>query len=373
PQGRFTPDWQQQILPISSILSVLAELLEFLKQAHAEGLLLLGLGPSSLLIDASDRVHYVGTEMVLSQQNGLLKDMTSAALWQRLFPSDRFARGYSAPECFDPGKRPDLRSDLYAWGMLAYSLLTGIDRAMIAQEQGTPTITLVESHWRKLEKVLTQLPAGNRGAWAEQIGIEPRGLLDSWPKKFLAAFRLLLSAEPARRPRSVEDLLGWFADPPPPPVAGLIALHTEADTAILLLDCAGLDSELEMTIQCARHSPAQQPADGATVVEGPLRSAVGIHYLPLTTDPIYYTVFTRQRKGDYSVYSPGVSALLWQPSESNLRHWVEEQAAEAFDSRSLPPQVSMVLSALDVHTVTDGLLASTSQRVRSWALQRVDL
>ena len=138
PHGRFTPEWQQQILPISSILSVLAELLEFLKQAHAEDLLLLGLGPAALLIDASDRVHYIGTEMVLSQQSVLLKDTTPAATWQRLFPTERFARGYAAPECFDPSKRPDVRADLYAWGTLAFSLLTGIDLGKVAEEQGRP-------------------------------------------------------------------------------------------------------------------------------------------------------------------------------------------------------------------------------------------
>src|SRR5438445_13512020 len=39
PQGRFTAEWQQQIVPIASVLSVLAELLEFMQQAHFEGLL----------------------------------------------------------------------------------------------------------------------------------------------------------------------------------------------------------------------------------------------------------------------------------------------------------------------------------------------
>jgi hypothetical protein len=105
PSGHFLPEWQHQIVPISSVFSVLAELLEFMRQAHAENLLLLGLGPTSLIVDASDRVHYVGAEMVLSRQSALLKETTPTALWQRLYPADRFARGYAAPECFDPGQR----------------------------------------------------------------------------------------------------------------------------------------------------------------------------------------------------------------------------------------------------------------------------
>ena len=372
PHGRFTPDWQQQILPISSILSVLAELLEFLKQAHAEGLLLLGLGPASLLIDSSDRVHYIGTEMVLSQQSALLKETTPAALWHRLFPADRFARGTSAPECFDPNRRPDVRADLYAWGALVYSLLTGTDLTKMAQEQGRPWVTFTEAHWSRFEKVLAQLPRNSLHGWAEQIGVDPDELLGEWPKNILAVFALLLSADAGRRPRSTEELLKWFVDPPPPPIAGLMALHTDGDTAKLLLDCTGADMSLGMTIQCSRGTPARLPSDGATVAEGPLRPIVGHNQLPVTAEPIFYTVFTRRQHGERFVHSPGVSAQLWQPTGENLRQWVEEQAAGAFDSQQMPTRVGMVLGALDARLTTESLLASALPRVRAWALHRLE-
>jgi hypothetical protein len=372
PHGRFTPDWQQQILPISSILSVLAELLEFLKQAHAEGLLLLGLGPASLLIDSSDRVHYIGTDMVLSQQSALLKEATPAALWHRLFPADRFARGTSAPECFDPNLRPDIRADLYAWGALAYSLLTGADLTKMAQEQGRPWVTFTEAHWAQLEKLLAQLPRNSLHGWAEQLGVDPDGLLADWPRNILAVFSLLLNADPARRPRSTAELLTWFVDPPPAPIAGLIALHTDGDTAKLLLDCTGADMSLEMTIQCSRGVPVRQASDGATVAEGPLRPIVGHNQLPVTTEPIFYTVFTRRQQGERFIYSPGVVAQLWQPSGENLRHWVEEQAAGAFDSQPMPTRVGMVLGALDASLTTESLLASALPRVRAWGLHRLE-
>ncbi len=372
PQGRFTSDWQTQILPITSILSVLAELLEFLKQAHAEGLLLLGLGPSALLIDASDRVHYVGTEMVLSQQSALLKETTSAALWARLFPADRFARGYAAPECFDPARRPDARADLYAWGALAFSLLTGADLGKIADEQGRPWTTFTDTHWTQLEKMLAQLPASSLAGWAEQIGVEPRALTDGWPRNFLTAFRLLLSPDPGRRPRSVADLLAWLIDPPPPPIAGLIALHTGGDVARLLLDCTGIEVGLEMAIQCGRNTAPQLPTEGVTIAEGPLRPVVGVTSLPLTMEPVYYTVFTRRTQAGRRVYSPGVAALLWQPSAENLRHFVEEQATGTLDAQQIPANVGMVLAALDLSTVTSSLLTSTMPRVRAWSFRHVE-
>src|SRR5207253_4742581 len=117
------------------------------------------------------------------------------------------------------------RSDLYAWGALAYSLLTGADLSKAAQEQGWPWITYTEAHWAQLERTLTQLPRNSLTGWADQIGVDPRRLLDDWPRNFLTVFRMLMSSDPARRPRSAAELLSWLIAPPPPPVAGIIALH----------------------------------------------------------------------------------------------------------------------------------------------------
>ncbi len=231
-------------------------------------------------------------------------------------------------------------------------------------------MTLTEAHFGLLQNYLLQLPASTLRGWAEQVGVDADRLLQDWPSKFLTVFRLLLSADPVRRPHSVAELLAWLADPPPPPLAGLIALHTDADTAKLLLDCTGVEMDLEVTIQCAKNTPPSLPDEGANVVQGPLRPVIGINHLPVTTEPIFYTAFTRRRNGDGAVHSPGVSAQLWHPDGKNLRQWVE--AAAAFDAQQMPTRVGMVLGALEAGAVADSLFASALPRVRAWGLRRAE-
>ena len=150
-----------------------------------------------------------------------------------------------------------------------------------------------------------------------------------------------------------------------------MALHVDADTAQLLLDCTGADPDAEMAIQCNRGMAPRQPTDGFTVAEGPLRPVVGVTKLPVTDEPIFYSVFTRRTQGKHVVHSPGVAAQLWQPNEHNVRQWVEEQASGGFGWQ-LPPRVSMVLGVLDTRFTTECLLASPMPRVRAWALRRVE-
>ncbi len=371
PHGQTTREWQEQILPVSSILSVLAELLDFLRQAHAEDLLLLGLGPQAIRIDASDRVHYVETEAVLPRQNPLLQEDARAA-WQRLFPVGRFPTGYAAPECFAELRRPDARADLYAWGMLAFNMLAGVDVERIANDQGQPWATLDESHWAEFEKFLKQLPANTIEAWAVELGIAPKELVRDWPRRFLSAFRLLLSLDSSRRPQSVAQLLGWLVEPPPAPLAGVIALHLDADLARLLLDCTGVDMSLEMTVQMKPGTPPQSPTDGVTVADGPLRPMLQVNRLPMTAEPIYFTAFTRRKEGATAVFSTGIAATLWQPTPANLRLWAERHAQDAPQQVTPPTGFAMVIGALDINLVVDSLQPSPNPRVRSWALRRLE-
>ena len=174
PQGRFTPDWQQQILPISSILAVLAELLEFAKQAHNEGLLLLGLGPSSLLVDASDRVHYVGTEMVLSQQSILLKESTPAAVWQRLFPSEPLPPRLRRPRVLRSGETPRCPGRPVRLGYARIQPVDGPrswgDRSGARPAVGDVDGDALEPARKTADAACSQQPAGLGGAERRRAG-----------------------------------------------------------------------------------------------------------------------------------------------------------------------------------------------------------
>ncbi len=210
------------------MLSVLAELLEFIGQAHDEGLLLLGLAPDAVVVDALERVHYVGTDMALSQQSPLLAEGNGADTWGGFFPPARFPRGFAAPECFPPTGRPDRRSDLYSWACLVYALLTGDSPVQIAESQGRPWALFHEEHFGKLEQVVNQLPVAVRGAWAEQLGMYAAALPPDWLSHLAGVLRLLLSPNINRRPRSVAELRTWIKNLPPPAIAGMVALQSTA-------------------------------------------------------------------------------------------------------------------------------------------------
>ncbi len=372
PQGSFTADWQQTILPLNSILAVLAEMLEFVRQAHDQGLLLLGLCPAALLIDASDRVHYLGGDLSISQQSMLLKESTPAEMWTRLCPAERFPRGYAAPECYTPSLRPDLRSDLYAWGALAYNLLTVQGCDEIAQEQGTPWAQFQDGHFDRVRRMLHEIPPASVEAWAEQLGVPAAALRRDWPGPFVQLMRLVLSPERSRRPRSVAELRAWLVDPPPTPITSLVALIADAGTAQVLIDGAPLDSGLELIVQRRVGAAAEHPADGQTVYAGPLVPSLRDQNVPLTLDTVWYTAFTCRRDSDRLVFSPGVAEPLWQTSPLAVRQWVEQQAALLPDTADIPARVALALGQLDASMAADSLLASSLPRVRHWGLRSLE-
>src|SRR5262249_25283657 len=156
--------WLQGGPRIGAVLSVVAELLEFLGAAHADGVLLNGLGPSSLLVDRAGRLHYLGTDAAVPLS-------TPAADWQPFFPPARYPRGYSAPECFDPAAPRDTRTDVYAWAAIAYLVLTDERPAQLAFEQGQPWARFGDAQVTRAAQVLKALPEDRVAVWAEQLGI----------------------------------------------------------------------------------------------------------------------------------------------------------------------------------------------------------
>ncbi len=370
PQGLFLPAWRQQVLPLSSVLSVLAELLEFIRQAHDEGLLLLGLAPDAVVIDALERVHYVGTDMALAQHSPLLADTDGTDAWSRFFPPERFPRGFAAPECALRGGRPDRRSDLYSWGCLVYALLTGDSPVQIAQAQGRPWAAFQTEHFARLEQVLDHVPTALHGPWAEQLGLSASALPPDWPRHVLGVLRLLLNANPNQRPGSVAELRRWLISLPPPAIAGMVALQIDPGAARLLIDCSALDPGVHLRVRRGRGRAPTDPDEGEAIYDGPAKPVVLDDDLPLTPDlsSLFYTVWTV--KG--GVFSAGLAEVLWQPSPANLQRWVEEQALLAQDGDMYPPRVAMVLGVIDPVEAAYGLLSSVSPRARGWGLRRLE-
>jgi hypothetical protein len=373
PHGIFLSEWLDQILPLTSILAVLAELLEFIRQAHDEGLLLLGLAPGSMVIDTLERVHYVGTDMALDEQSALLGEMNGGDRWTRFFPPERFPPGYAAPECFRPGGRPDRRSDLFSWGCLLYALFTGESPVQIALAQGRPWALFREEHFARLEAVLADMPVPMQQAWAEQLGLA--AAVPSWPGHLLHVLRLVLSPNSHQRPGSVAELRRWLVHLPPPVVGAMVALQIDPGAARLLLDCATIDPSLSLRVRRGRGRAPANPSDGEPIYDGAPRSEIIDNDLPLTPDPLplYYTVWTVRGTDKEAVYSAGVAEMLWQPDTANVRRWAEEQAALGQELDAYPPRVAMVLGALDPITVAYDLMPSTTPRVRGWGLHRLEL
>src|SRR5262249_4478318 len=155
--------WQRKVVPLASVLTVLAELLEFLRQSHAEGLLLQGLGPNTILVDPSDRIHYLGADMVLDQRSDAARHS------REIFASARLPRGFAAPELQEGDSELDVRSDMYSWGSLAYFLFTGTSPEQIAVEQGKDVATFKPQHFDRLYKSLEGIPSAHCLNWAEQL------------------------------------------------------------------------------------------------------------------------------------------------------------------------------------------------------------
>lgn len=362
PHGQPLGDWQQTAVPVASLLSVLAELLEFVRQAHSEGLVLQGLGPAAILIDRSDRVHYIGSDMVA--------EFKALAGVRRLFPQERYPRGFAAPEFFDPAGAPSARSDLYAWGTLAYFLLTGHMPWQIALEQGRPWAQFEEAHFQRLDKSLRQIPPAHVHAWAEQLGLGGAALLENWPANFVALMRWLLHPEPSRRPSSADEVRTWMIALPPPQVNAVLALDAGAGETRVYMDVQPLEAGVEIEVRRAVGQAPLKPDQGELAYAGAPQSMVVDSHAPLTEEPFFYTVFSRKAVSERQVYSSGVSAEALEPRAEQLLALAESEAATAAND-AVPPRIELCFRAMETISLAEILSKARPPVVRLWALDRL--
>jgi hypothetical protein len=409
PQGQNLLDWQNNVLPLSSILGVIAELLEFIRLAHDEGLLLNGLSPATVIVDQADRVHYVGTDMVLDvredsdragvRRSALGRPQFTAEEWPRFFPAQRFARGYAPPESVQPSSLPDRRGDLYAWACIAYSLLTGDKPEQAAQEQEQWWTRFTDYHFDKLEKALRTMPPAHVRNWGDQLGVSGADLVQGWPGNLITLFRLLLAADAKVRPTAVPELRSWVLAPPPPPVPAVLALRlstaakgsfagqtaTYYSVARLFFDLGAVDPVSQLVVRRGVGAPPRNLDDGAAVYEGQLAGVIDDKNLPVGSSAIFYSIFTRRPltpaplpaagergrgEGQRWSVSRGLEVELIDPMPSPLLTLAEAEANAATDDTE-PARIALLFQALVTDVVAETLLESIVPRVRAWAVHRL--
>ena len=356
PHGKLLGEWLMNPAPGIALLAVLAEVLDFIAQAHAEGLLLNGLGPATLLIDRAERVHYLGGDLAVEED--LARGLDQAG-WLRLYPTDRYPRGFAPPECYQG--RGDRRSDLYSWGALAFSLLTGIRPWQVALEQGRSWATFQEPHFTRLEQALLELPGQSVASWADQLGLQPEKLQKGWPSSLMGLFRRLLHADPRHRPGSVPELLAWMEQAPPPLEGPVVAFFRQEGQVRVFLELANPDAKDQLIVRRGVGVPPPNYHDGTRIYAGPYTPWVDDLQVPLTPEPIYYSAFLQPVGGGQP--SLAASAEVRESSPEALRRWAEEFAEAAEPPRAL----ALAFHALGSLVVAEALMASAAAPVRGWA------
>jgi hypothetical protein len=365
PHGQTLAEWQRNVLPLASILAVLAEVLSFMDQAHGAGLVLNGLAPQAVLIDRAERVHYVGTDMVFA-----VAEAPPVETWRRFYPAQRYTVGFAPPECFEHKSLPDRRSDLYAWGSLAYFLLTGEPPSRMAQEQGRSWAHFQDVHFANLERSLRGVPPAHVRNWAEQLGLSPAGFVESWPGNILAVFRLLLHPDPRRRPASAAELRTWVLAPPPPSVAALLALRAGMEQVNIFVDVTGLPPELEMVIRRGASPGPAHATEGEPVYDGPLVREVE-ERLAGRDEAVVHAVFTRRRRAGEDSFSAPVHADLIDSSTPHLLHVVETLVSGEDLDQPEPAVLPLLVQAIGEIGTLDLLLTSALNAVRAWGVRRL--
>lgn len=103
-------------LPLNKALSIADQLVELVDYLHAHGVCHRDLKPENIIIGSSGELH------IIDFGSSLLEG-TRRVTWR--FGSDTFGTpDYMAPEQIQ-GKRGDVRTDVYALGIILYELLTG--------------------------------------------------------------------------------------------------------------------------------------------------------------------------------------------------------------------------------------------------------
>ncbi len=375
-QGDNLARWRQSVPnDLARVMSVVGQTLQFLDTMHGAGFLLNVLSPVAFWVDRLDRAHFLGTENVV--------DVAEAAAWRGLFPPERYAQGFLAPELLDPDATPSHETDLFGWAALAWMLLTGDSPAKLAIKQQHRSPRFEGPQRERLRHELLRLPEQHVTDVQQTLNVTGSRFAALWPDSLIDGLWTCLDPNPAQRPRSIVELRKWWGNPPPPPAPACLVLRRANGTARVAFSTRGLPVGLQFQIvrQFAPHEATTAMSleaiavwKGATTkpVEITWPTAPGVRRgsSPSLPDASEYdwcfSVQTVESHQDTAGVSRAVVAATLSADTPGFRRYFAESLTSG--SAACPEQIWLLAELDSTETVAMELLDSAEPRVRGWAI-----
>ncbi len=382
-QGENLARWRQSVQSdLARITSVVGQTLQFLDTMHGAGFLLNVLSPVVFWVDRLDRAHFLGTENVV--------DEVEAAAWRRLFPPERYAQGFLAPELLDPDAVPSRASDLFGWAATAWMLLTGDSPAKLAIDQQQRSPQFEGPRRERLRQELLRLPEHSVGDIQHSLNITGSRFAALWPDSLIDGLWTCLDPNPTQRPRSIAELRTWWGNPPPPPVPACLVLRRANGTARVAFSTRGLPDGLQFQIVrqfALRESAASLSPDLIAVWKGAATKPVEIVWpappgtrrgaspFPHDTSDFdwCFSVQTVESHNAATGISRAVAAATLSADTPGFRRCFAESLttislANSRAAATLPESIRLLTELDSTETVAIELFDSTEPRVRGWAI-----
>ncbi|MBC8117279.1 MAG: hypothetical protein H7062_23020, partial [Candidatus Saccharimonas sp.] len=351
-------------------MHVLGQVLEFLAKLHDAKLLLNVVAPAAFWVDDLHRVHFLGTENVVDDRR--------AATWRSLFPNERYAQGFVAPELLQPGVPPSRQSDLYGWAALVWFLLTGDSPAKLAADQQQRWARFEPAHRERLHRELARLTPLQVEKVKRELNVAGTRFESLWPDSFLDGLWACLNIDLAQRPGSVADLRAWWGNPPPPPVPACLVVHKHATAARIAFSTRGLRGGTQFQISRRFAQAPLSSKEGDVAWRGHTTGPVEVVVPPppetgrgqaMAGEWCFSIFVVETQEGITSISRATEARLLDGTAPGFRRHFAESLASGA---TSLPEEV-VLLGVLDpIEAVSAELLDSSEPRVRGWAVSLLE-
>lgn len=373
--GENLARWRQQNSPdVARNLRVLAELLELINVLHGQHVLMNNVGPAAFWADEMDRVHFVGTENVI--------DESKAAAWRMLFPPERYARGFAAPELCEPGGAPSRESDLFGWAGLAYFLITGESPAALAVQQQRKSPRFGPPQRERLKTALDSLERSRLPDFMSLFEIGGSRFEKTWPDSFVEVLLACLHEERDRRPPDVPSLRHWWQAAPPAPVPVAVGVCKNGRLR-LVFSTSGLADSLRYVV---RRQIGETPrsvnagievwsGDSARLVEDDASKHSVPHGRGTPPSDWRYGVFTIDDRDGTNSVSRAAPVRIFVADTTEFAIQVAEELADspdldsASDAAELPATLDLLGQLEGATSLATQLFRSQREAVRAWSVE----